>query len=64
MSQVAQEGILAFQVPAHYDSQVHQVIFEVSKEPDWSGKMENARNALTKENQTFITIYLDRGQQE
>lgn len=53
MSQVDKTGVLAFQVPAHYDSQVHQVILEVSRNPKWNKEMENARNALTKEKPGF-----------
>jgi trans-aconitate 2-methyltransferase len=53
MSQVSRNGIMAFQVPAHYDSPVHQVILEVSRDPKWNKKMEAARNALTKEKPGF-----------
>jgi len=49
MAEVAENGVLAFQVPAHYDSPVHQVILDVSRDPKWNSKMEDARNALTKE---------------
>lgn len=53
MSQVGEEGVLAFQVPAHYDSPVHKVILEVSQNPIWREKMEDASNALTKEKPGF-----------
>src|SRR5579863_2093078 len=49
LDQVAPGGALALQIPAHYDSPVHREIIEVSKDPAWSGRMQAARMALTRE---------------
>lgn len=40
-------GVLAVQMPFHYDSPLHQVMLSVSRCPEWNERMENARNALT-----------------
>ena len=53
MAQLAASGVLAVQMPAHYDSPVHQVILEASNDLAWRDQMETARNALTKERPSF-----------
>lgn len=47
LDQVAPGGALAVQVPAHYDSPLHREILEVSREAEWDGRMQKARQALT-----------------
>ena len=47
LEQLAPGGALAVQVPAHYDSPLHREIMEVSQHPDWAGRMQSARAALT-----------------
>jgi trans-aconitate 2-methyltransferase len=49
MAQVAPGGVLAVQMPAHYDSPFHQVLLEVSNAAEWRHLMASARTALTKE---------------
>jgi trans-aconitate 2-methyltransferase len=46
-------GALAVQLPAHYDSPVHREMIDVSTDPAWTGRMEAARTALTKEHPEF-----------
>ena len=53
LGQVAKGGALAVQLPAHYDSPLHQEILEVSRDPAWNAKMEGARTALTREPPTL-----------
>jgi len=47
--QVAPGGALAAQLPAHYDSPLHREILEVSREGQWSDRLEGARQAITRE---------------
>jgi trans-aconitate 2-methyltransferase len=49
MDQVAEDGALAVQLPAHYDSPLHREILEVSRDPAWNNRMYDAREALTRE---------------
>jgi trans-aconitate 2-methyltransferase len=51
--QVATGGAFAVQMPAHYDSPLHREIMEVSRDPAWDRRMENARGALTREPPSF-----------
>lgn len=46
-------GVLAVQVPYHYKSRLHDVIWQVSKHADWTDLMEGARNALTSHDAYF-----------
>jgi trans-aconitate 2-methyltransferase len=47
LAQVAPGGALAVQLPAHYDSPLHQVTFEVAQAPAWRHLMDRPRQALT-----------------
>ncbi len=40
-------GVLAVQLPYHYDSPLHQVVEEVSRDSAWSDRMDSARGVLT-----------------
>ena len=53
LRQVAPAGALAVQLPAHYDSPLHREIFEVSRDPAWNDRMQNARTAVTCEHPSF-----------
>ncbi len=53
MAQVAPAGALAVQIPAHYQSPMHQVTLEVAQDPSWRHRMEAPRNALTEEHPAF-----------
>lgn len=53
MKQLAPTGVLAVQIPAHYQSPLHQVTLKVAENPLWRQRMEAARNALTKESPSF-----------
>jgi trans-aconitate 2-methyltransferase len=46
--QVAPGGALAVQIPAHYDLSMNREIVEVSKDPAWNDRMDNARGSLTR----------------
>ena len=41
-------GVLAVQVPDHYDSALYRVLLEVSKQEAWSERMHSARTSLTR----------------
>ena len=49
LAQVASGGALAVQIPAHEQSPLRQVAFEVANDPMWSNRMDAARHALTRE---------------
>lgn len=53
LRQVVPGGALAVQLPAHYDSPLHREIVEVSKDPAWNDRMQNARAAVTFEPPSF-----------
>jgi len=53
LDQIAPEGVLAVQVPAHYDSVLHREIIELSRDPAWDARMHQARRALTNESPGF-----------
>ncbi len=53
LGQVRPGGALAVQIPAHYGSTAHQVIAEVSDDPDWRDLMRKARDAMTRETPEF-----------
>ena len=50
---VAAGGVLAFQIPAHICSPLHQRIVEVSNEQEWAHLMEGPQNALTIESPSY-----------
>ena len=52
-AQVAPGGVLAVQIPAHYQLPLHQVTLEVADDSSWSHRMDAPRNALTKETPSF-----------
>jgi len=47
LAQTTPHGAVAVQMPAHYDSPLHREILEVSRDPRWSARMEQARSAMT-----------------
>lgn len=52
-AQVAPNGVLAIQIPAHDQSPLRQVALEVANDPAWSHCMDAARRALTRETPSF-----------
>jgi trans-aconitate 2-methyltransferase len=58
MAQVAPQGALAVQVPAHYQSPLHQVALEVAKKPAWRHLMDEPQRALTYETPAFYYALL------
>lgn len=46
-------GVLAVQVPRHVQSPVHQLMLEISQRPEWNGRMDAARAAITVESPAF-----------
>ncbi len=52
-AQLAPNGALAVQAPAHYDSVLHREIIEVSKDPAWNERMQGARDSLTNHPPAF-----------
>lgn len=50
---VAPGGALAVQVPRHVHSPVHQLMLEISQRPEWRGRMDSARAAITVEVPAF-----------
>lgn len=53
LAQVAPGGAFAVQMPAHYKSPLHHVIFEVADDSYWQHLMDGPRNALTRESPFF-----------
>jgi trans-aconitate 2-methyltransferase len=49
MAQLTPAGLLAVQMPYHYESPLHQVVLEVANAVSWRHRMEAPRTALTKE---------------
>lgn len=47
IGQVASDGALAVQVPAHYDSPLHHVALEVAQAAPWRHRLERPSHALT-----------------
>ena len=58
MTQVAPNGALAVQVPAHYASPIHQVTLEVANDPVWRRLMDEPQRALTYETPAFYYAIL------
>lgn len=53
LQQVAEGGMLAFQIPSHVDSQLHRHMLQLADEPEWAQRMHEAKTALTIENPSF-----------
>jgi trans-aconitate 2-methyltransferase len=53
IAQVAPQGALAVQMPAHYQSPLHHVTFEVANDPAWRHLMDEPQRALTYETPAF-----------
>ena len=53
LDQVASGGALAFQIPNHIHSPLHQLILQTADEPEWSQRMRRGKNALTIESPSF-----------
>jgi trans-aconitate 2-methyltransferase len=49
LAQLGLTGVLAVQMPAHFESPLHQVVLEVANAGAWRDRMGAARTALTKE---------------
>lgn len=59
LHQVAEGGILAFQIPSHVHSQLHQQILQIANESDWAHRMHEAKRALTIESPSFYYDILE-----
>ncbi len=59
MSYLNNEGALAVQMPAHYNSPSHQLLLEVAKQPEWCSFTESACQLLSMEPQSFYYNVLD-----
>jgi len=46
LEQVSPQGALAIQMPAHFQSPVHQLLLEIAKDPAWHHSMQDAINAI------------------
>lgn len=49
LAQLTPTGVLAVQMPSHYESALHQVVLEVADAVSWRHRMESSRVALSKE---------------
>jgi trans-aconitate 2-methyltransferase len=58
MAQVAPQGALAVQMPAHYQSPLHQIALEVAKNQAWRHLMDKPQHALTYETPAFYYTLL------
>jgi trans-aconitate 2-methyltransferase len=58
MAQVAPNGALAVQVPAHYQSPLYQVTLEVAHDSTWWRLMDEPQRALTYETPSFYYAVL------
>jgi trans-aconitate 2-methyltransferase len=52
-AQVAEGGALAFQIPRHVDSPLRRAILEISRDAEWTERMDDARGALTMESPAY-----------
>jgi trans-aconitate 2-methyltransferase len=52
-SQVASGGVLAVQMPAHFNSALYREIVETAADPSWRNLMGPALNAMTREPPSF-----------
>lgn len=46
LAQVSRQGVMAIQMPAHFQSRVHQLILEVANDPAWKSFMGQAANSI------------------
>ncbi|NMG11754.1 trans-aconitate 2-methyltransferase [Brasilonema sp. UFV-L1] len=53
LEQVAPHGVLAVQMPVHFQSPVHQLMYEIADDPAWRQKMHSAKKALVNEKPSF-----------
>ena len=53
LRQVLPKGALAIQMPAHFRSPVHELMIEVSRNPAWKNKMQDATHAIKVERPAF-----------
>lgn len=53
LEQVASGGAMAFQIPNHIHSPLHQAILQIADEPHWRQRMAGAKSALTIERPAF-----------
>lgn len=53
LTQVAAGGALAVQIPAHYDSPVHQVVRDIAAQAEWRHLLDGASRALTAHDPAF-----------
>ncbi len=53
IDQVAPGGAMAFQIPRHVESPLRGAILETSRDPAWSERMDEAREALTMESPAY-----------
>lgn len=53
VEQVASPGVLAVQLPDHYDSPLFRVLIEVANDDRWSDRMSDARQSLTRNPLSF-----------
>lgn len=59
LDQVVEGGFLAFQIPSHVNSRLHQLILRVANESDWAHRMHEAKKALTIESPSFYYDLLE-----
>lgn len=52
-SQLADGGVLAIQMPAHFQSPVHRILIETAAHPDWNELTGSARSAIRVERPSF-----------
>ncbi len=45
---VSDDGVLAVQIPDHYDSPLFRVLSDVADDRRWSARLDDARNSLTR----------------
>ena len=53
ISQLNVGGVLAFQVPYHKNSELHQLIHQIASEPHWGDQFATAKKAITIESPGF-----------
>jgi len=52
-------GVLAVQMPAHYNSQLHQSLLAVAKSPEWCDLTEDARSMLSMKSPAYYYDLLE-----
>ncbi|MBD2774778.1 trans-aconitate 2-methyltransferase [Iningainema sp. BLCCT55] len=53
LEQVTPNGVLAVQMPTHFHSPVHQLMYEIADDPAWQNLMHKAKNTLVNEKPSF-----------